>query len=243
MTRSPSNLLRLLDKHPTSGYLRFHLPRFQRMSEEIASFYQADSKILDIGASPFTDYLRVEYGKVDTLGLEPDASGTEGTDYFFDLNLCMDRQSWRTDLPRYDIVVFSEVLEHLHTAPTLVLAYLETLISSGGVLLVQTPNAASLSKRIKLMLGYNPYELIREAAGNPGHFREYTKKELLGFFKKDSWKLEHFNYESYFDTRYAHHQQQHQLRVREWRKLQNIANRFLPGPLRPGMFLVMRRTS
>ncbi|MDP9149663.1 MAG: hypothetical protein M3O36_06955 [Myxococcota bacterium] len=45
--------------------------------------------------------------------------------------------------------MFAEVLEHLHTAPELVLAFLRRLLLPQGLLILQTPNAASLSKRIK----------------------------------------------------------------------------------------------
>ena len=48
----------------------------------------------------------------------------------------------------------------------------------GGVLVVQTPNAVSLPRRLAMLGGRNPYELIREDATNPGHFREYTAAEL-----------------------------------------------------------------
>jgi hypothetical protein len=54
-------------------------------------------------------------------------------------------------------IVFAEVIEHLFTAPELVLAYLHELLVPRGQLLLQTPNAASLRKRLKLALGRNPF--------------------------------------------------------------------------------------
>jgi len=57
---------------------------------------------------------------------------------------------------------------------------LSSLLKPGGILLVTAPNAAALSKRIKMLLGYNPFERIRFYLQNPGHFREYTLSELKG---------------------------------------------------------------
>ena len=68
----------------------------------------------------------------------------------------------------YDVIVFAEVIEHLYTAPELVLPYLRELLVLGGVLLLQTPNAVSLRKRAKLLLGVNPFERIRTERDNPG---------------------------------------------------------------------------
>ena len=88
------------------------------------------------------------------------------------------RRARAAGMPRYDLVVFAEVIEHLHTSPVHTLAFVRGLLADAGVLILQTPNAASLPKRLKLLAGRNPYELIRADGGNPGHFREYTLAEL-----------------------------------------------------------------
>ncbi len=52
------------------------------------------------------------------------------------------------------------------------------LLKPGGAMLVTTPNAAALSKRLRLLFGQNPFEMLRETPENPGHFREYTALEM-----------------------------------------------------------------
>ena len=47
----------------------------------------------------------------------------------------------------YDAIVFAEVLEHLHTSPTLVLQVLTSLLKPGRLLVVQTPNAVALPRQ------------------------------------------------------------------------------------------------
>ena len=82
------------------------------------------------------------------------------------------------ELGRYDVVVAAEVLEHLYTAPTLVLRYLATALEPDGALIVQTPNAVALKKRLQMLRGRNPAEPIREERMYAGHFHEYTPAEL-----------------------------------------------------------------
>jgi hypothetical protein len=91
------------------------------------------------------------------------------------------------------------VLEHLHVSPVHVLEFLATGLVPDGHLLVQTPNAASLPKRLRLLLGRNPYEPIREDALNPGHFHEYTVDELLAAGQAAGLSLVEWFTANYFD--------------------------------------------
>ena len=52
-------------------------------------------------------------------------------------------------------------------------------LAPGGHLILQTPNATALAKRIRMLFGRNPYDPIREESGNPGHFHEHTVDELV----------------------------------------------------------------
>jgi hypothetical protein len=61
-----------------------------------------------------------------------------------------------------------------------------------------TPNAVALEKRIKLVTGYNPYELIRLNKDNPGHFREYTVRELKTLGEEAGLKLIDHETSNYF---------------------------------------------
>lgn len=82
--------------------------------------------------------------------------------------------------PPVDLILLLEVIEHLHTSPRHVLRYLHRCLNPGGFLIVSTPNAAFLRNRLQLLAGSNPFEPIREESMNPGHFREYTRGELVG---------------------------------------------------------------
>ncbi|HEX9443265.1 MAG TPA: methyltransferase domain-containing protein, partial [Candidatus Binatia bacterium] len=162
------------------GYIAYHAPRYAYLlgllTEQGAT--QA-ARILDIGPSRLTALMRERFGAaVDSLGFGPDRATADGRHFEFDLNAARDEARWRRDLPQYELVVMAEVLEHFYTAPELVLAFVKSLLVENGLLILQTPNAAALQKRVKLALGLNPYEMIRADASDPGHFREYTLAEL-----------------------------------------------------------------
>ena len=145
------------------------------------------ARVLDIGRSELTSYLSTFYWNIQTLGLDlalddgghREQGGMNSLKHIrFDLLESSAPSAW-PDCGPFDLIVFSEVLEHLHVAPEFVFAFLRSLLSPAGVLMCTTPNATEIGKRLRMLAGRNPYERIRLYAGNPGHFREYTQKELV----------------------------------------------------------------
>jgi hypothetical protein len=135
----------------------------------------------------------------------------------------------------------AEVLEHLYTAPRLVLDFVRRLLVAGGCLVLQTPNAASLPKRLKLLFGRNPFEMIRTDPQNPGHFREYTRKELQSLAAISGFRIEDCAMSFYFDARFAHHESGETAgRQSILGSVKNVTYRLLPSPLREGITMVWR---
>ncbi|MEA2059728.1 MAG: methyltransferase domain-containing protein [Thermodesulfobacteriota bacterium] len=102
-----------------------------------------------------------------TLGFRPDGKTITGHHYQFDLNDTQYPEKCRTDLPAYDIILFAEVLGHLHTSPLLVLTFLKTLLKEEGVIILQTPNAVALHRRLLIMAGKNPLQPYRGNSPQP----------------------------------------------------------------------------
>ncbi len=227
---------------PQDGYRAFHAPRYRYLLSVVERYLPVGGDVLDVGLSPFTDILRRRLGRsVDTLGLEP--GGQDPRHFQFDLNALADPHAARPALPRYALIVFAEVMEHLHTSPLLPLTFFRDHLVDGGVLVVQTPNAASLGKRVKLLAGLNPYEMIREDRSNPGHFREYTARELGRLAARAGLTVIHLDRRFYFDARHADHAEDGaagQPRPRLG-ALKNVVYSVLPPFLREGMTAVLRR--
>ena len=108
--------------------------------------------MLDVGAGFQTALLRDRLGpaNVDVLGLwvprfaPPEGAGEH---HVFDLNDC-DRQGALPGIGGYDLALMGEVIEHLFRGPATVLRSVAALVKPGGHLLVQTPNAAAVHKRL-----------------------------------------------------------------------------------------------
>ena len=192
------------------GYEAFHRVRFDyalAKAREVCPSRTAE--VLDVGRSYLSLELLQAYDNVTTLGfpLEPhsftgvvDAAGAERVfkgHIAYDLNAAGSTPPAHTG-EGFDLVVFAEVLEHLHTAPELTLHVLKGLMRPGGHLILQTPNAVALHKRWALLAGRNPYERIRVNPLNPGHYREYTKAELIDYAEALGFDVVGHTYRDYF---------------------------------------------
>jgi 2-polyprenyl-3-methyl-5-hydroxy-6-metoxy-1,4-benzoquinol methylase len=201
-------------------------------------------RILDVGPSPLTQQLSRELGlPVESLGLEStevDGGPSRPRHHSFDLNDAQYRERWRTNFGPYDVIVFAEVIEHLYTAPELVLLYLKQLLVPGGVLLLQTPNAVSLRKRLKLALGLNPFERIRPDRSNPGHFREYTLAELCEILTGAGFTVEKSWMKYYFDAAYERHERGDEQPTKLKGGIKNFLYGLLPASLQEGITIVAK---
>ncbi|WP_128547812.1 class I SAM-dependent methyltransferase [Larkinella soli] len=224
------------------GYFAYHAQRYKTLLELIDRHSVPEARILDIGRSPFVTLLHERLGRsVDTMGFEPEGQYPEGFHYRYNLNDSQYLERWRKDLPQYDTIIMAEVIEHLYTSPLLVLNYLRSLLKDGGILIVQTPNAVALHKRIKMVAGRNPYEQIRTVLVNPGHFREYTAAELRQIGSDLGLKVVEMVFGNYFDYRYRPVDGHHPMKPAEKLGAINWLFRFLPGQLKPGITMVYRK--
>lgn len=169
------------------SYFDMHKDRFADILDICRNYVPDRSvRVLDVGRSELTAYLLNFYQDVYTLGLDlsiddgghRERSKMETAPHIiYDLLNARVFSSWPASGP-FDLIVFSEVIEHLCVAPEFVFAFLNSLLADDGVLICTTPNAADISKRLRLALGQNPYERLRLYSINPGHLREYTRQEL-----------------------------------------------------------------
>ena len=141
-------------------------------------------RVLDIGPSYQTVIIKKLFPEIEleTMGWEDHRyrPAADTVHHALDLNDTAKPESCPVP-PPVDLILFLEVIEHLYTSPSHVLRYLSRCLNTDGILVISTPNAAFLRKRWHLLWGFNPYGKIREDATNPGHFREYTRSELVKY--------------------------------------------------------------
>lgn len=230
-------------RYPDDGYTAFHAPRYAALLQLLDRYVTPETALLDIGRSRLTDLLHERFQiPVDALGFVGNEPTPQGQNYWFDLNLAVHRHEWRTDLPRYDVIVIAEVIEHLRIPPGHVLAFLRTLLNPNGLVIIQTPNAVAMHKRMEMLLGRNPFETLRAQENNPGHFREYTKRELCDMVTSEGYRIELWYAADYLDYRFVHHEAGHDAAAPK-SKVGAVANalyRLMPPSMRPGQTVVAR---
>jgi 2-polyprenyl-3-methyl-5-hydroxy-6-metoxy-1,4-benzoquinol methylase len=151
-----------------------------------------------VGPSFETALLReaLPAAQVNTLGWEDHRFPRREGEYHTQLDL---NDSDYPELEPHDVIVCGEVIEHLHVALVPVLRFLSTGLSPRGSLVIQTPNAAALPKRLRMIVGRNPYEPIRSTPQNPGHFHEYTVGELRAALTDAGFEITRLVTANYFD--------------------------------------------
>lgn len=228
-------------QYPDDGYTLYHAYRYATLIELVDQFVTPSAKILDIGRSQLTEILHKRLGQeVDSLGFIPEGVYSTGYHYYFNLNDCQFPEKCRQDLPKYDIIIMAEVLEHLYTSPLLVLGFLKSLLTKDGILIVQTPNAVAIHRRIKMLLGSNPFEQIRKEYINPGHFREYTATELKEIGNSVGLIKQKLIIGNYFDYRYKVINGKHPGVPRQRLGYLNTFFGLLPESLKPGITIVFQ---
>ena len=217
---------------PPEEYLRFHHRRYQFLCDSIqriVNVQQGFGRLLDVGLSHQTVLFQqcLPDATVDTIGyFDHRFTGQlRGQHINFDLNHAADPAAWPVVEP-YDIVVMAEVIEHLHTAPSQVLACVASWLRPGGLLVLQTPNPISLGKRIGMVLGRSPFEVIREDPSNPGHFCEYTIADLKLVARQSKFDVTGLWLRNYFGPKNFFY---------------DLACTILPGQLQDGITMTLRK--
>ena len=93
----------------------------------------------------------------------------------------LERTPYPLEDQSFDIVLLTEVLEHLRDYPLRALTEAHRILRPGGVLLLTTPNSASPQNRVRLALGRSVHTPLRDwmfGLPHARHAREYTTAEL-----------------------------------------------------------------
>jgi SAM-dependent methyltransferase len=218
-------------------YLHLHWPRFIHLADELSLLIQKNKlnlkslRILDIGPSFQTKIFEKIFpdAGIDTLGFEDGNFIPErGIHISYDLTKLQEQKPLPPIKP-YDVIIMGEVIEHLYISPYYVFKFLNSILNPEGFLLITTPNAVSLENRWGMLWGFNPYEKIRENFHDPGHFREYTLKELNDYAMRCSFKV----YKKWlgFDMAVDN----------SFKRSINFLIPFLPPSLQPNLFVIYRK--
>jgi 2-polyprenyl-6-hydroxyphenyl methylase/3-demethylubiquinone-9 3-methyltransferase len=193
----------LFAAHGDSGidYLRQHFPRFTATKRRLLSHWQRASgnQILDIGAHWLhqTVLYAMDGFAVTALDLpatmELDSVRSLAQAHAIELlpNTDLEHPSALAGIAddTFDIVLFTEVIEHLAFNPVAMWREIYRVMKPGARIVVTTPNYYALRTRVRHWL-----RAIRGLGGGVDvaqvlslrtlghHWKEYSRRELLGYF-------------------------------------------------------------
>ncbi len=178
-----------LDKDKEIEYMRISRYRFQKICSAVPRSSES-LRILDIGTTPFTFFIKktfpqYEVWTIDRTNLMEDRCRDWGVQ-FKSCNL--DKRSIPFEDGYFDVIIFTEVLEHIFAPPTQILRELWRILSDEGKLIISVPNIANLRKRIRFLFGKSPLahpndQLKSDWVHGHGHIREYTRQEIISLLK------------------------------------------------------------
>ncbi len=99
-------------------------------------------------------------------------------------------------LGKFDIVVASEILEHIFDTSNF-LKKIHRVLRPAGQLVLTTPNLAGLGSRISLILGHSPW-MVEDTLGEgtSGHIRYFTPGSLDSLLQATGFKTINFSTDS-----------------------------------------------
>jgi len=141
--------------------------------------------LLDIGGGQFATLATAIWGDRSTLA---DVGG-KNYDYLneknvrtVEWNLCTDAQPFTGE---FDVIIFSEVIEHLPIPGHVVLERLRRALRPGGTIICTTPNLFRLRNIVYMIIGKRYLDNFRmPKTEGLGHMLEYCREHLLWQFQQ-----------------------------------------------------------
>jgi SAM-dependent methyltransferase len=172
--------------------------------------------VLDLGAQPFIISCALRKMGYDVVALDIDPEPYMRIAEACNVNVVRcDLERDELGVDNADCAVFTEVLEHLHYyyAP-LVLNKINRALKRGGVLILTTPNIASLFRRLRLLLGIQP--IYRH------HVREYIMKEVVSLLREAGFEIAKAYYSIVNDLTFINANPEEYLRVSSFKDIMSI---------------------
>lgn len=200
LRRAVENAVLAPDYHSAAyvnEYLKVHMKRFTETIALLQPVVGTGMRVVDVGSyGSLVPALREILGIVDITLTEPPQEGKPtGEDSFLQnagngarYPVHIDRFDIEDAFPyedgHFDVVIFTEVLEHLSRDPLYTMSEINRITKKSGSLILSTPNCASARSILRILRGGNPniYPVYRRDPSADRHNHEYAPwevKELL----------------------------------------------------------------
>lgn len=181
-------------------YFYIHQQRYRFILRKILSLgLPPNAKILDTGCFPPHIFHALENLGFEVWGIASEHEPVK-IKKAVSVNIETDKIPLRESY--FDLILLSEVIEHLVVSPKIYFPKLKKLLKGNGVILITTPNAAHLKNRIKLLLGRSTsfgIDQLYETGWGDGsiyyrHNREFAGSELKQIVKDQKLKIKDHGY-------------------------------------------------
>lgn len=183
-------------------YLKTHLLRFIELINFVGTG-EPSMKLLDIGTCEFTMLLLKKYTNYQVYGthygelnsshkvsLTNFSTGEIFTYETIGVNIEKDIFPFEDNF--FDVVVMSEVLEHLAMDPMHAISEINRILRWGGKFILTTPNIVRLKAVEAVLNGWSPYlyGVYIKNQSTDRHNREYTPMEVKWLLEAGGFKVE-----------------------------------------------------
>jgi SAM-dependent methyltransferase len=183
------------------GYLRSHRGRFEYDLAQVREINVA-GPVLEVGAFPFffTVLLTQAGVPVTAVDIAPERFPAIIDAYQLRVEaIDIELERLPFDDASFDLVILTEVLEHLRIDPMFALSEISRVLRPGGALYLTTPNLYRIKNVLRFLVGRGLGDVATEfhklrAIGHMGHLREYCARDVRGFLHSQNFRIERAHY-------------------------------------------------
>ncbi|MCX7726444.1 MAG: class I SAM-dependent methyltransferase, partial [Chitinispirillaceae bacterium] len=179
---------KIKNEHSECGqkYIKEHWKRYVTLLTILPPLNK-DSKVLEVGASILSSHLYFTYGCNVTVVFHE--LEVEWKERFLKQGIkALSLELMRDPLPVtdnfFDLILFNEVIEHFPLDPSFFLYQLIGKLSENGIIVFSVPNFATSEKRLQLLCGKNPQDMMDKKYVYYAHHREPVMNECIELIKK-----------------------------------------------------------
>lgn len=112
-----------------------------------------------------------------------------GSDPFTSYNIELQNEAFPCSSAFYDVILCTEVIEHMPTDPMHLLVELNRIAKPGACMVLTTPNIASMSAVARILSGANPigYCKFKRSRSSDRHNIEFTPDQIHTLLESAGW--------------------------------------------------------
>ena len=155
--------------------------------------------ILDVGCGYglLSKQLKRTYPKLNLYGIEHAKEASQSSQKILKLlksdieDISFIKRKIKTQ--KFDVIIFSDVLEHLYDPVGIIKSY-QSFLNQDGTIVVTVPNIANIFSRIALLFGYFNYS--ETGVMDKTHIRFFNKENLIKLAKESNLEIVGQKYDS-----------------------------------------------